>query len=359
MARRVFTVGDFVPDFYCSTQHNPKFHFDTAAGRYAVISFLGMLPVPATRRVLDHLRQKHAAFFDHERASHYTVTVNPVDEKEALPPGFLLFLDADRQVSRLFGAIPDEHATPPFPKQITYFPFTLVLDPMLRVLACIPLHNPEEHNAQLDKVLSDLPPPLQHAPSPLHPPALIVPRLLEPELCQSLISYFDKTGSQESGISNSQTGNKLDPLVKKRHDCMVQDKSLQDALNYRIVNRLFPAIERYLQYKPNWVERYVIGCYEAKVGGYFRAHRDNVSDTSKHRKFAVSILLNTGEYDGGKLCFPEFGDMQYDPPKGTGIVFSCGLLHQVMPVTKGRRFVIPTFLYDDEGRKSQIQNYKE
>jgi predicted 2-oxoglutarate/Fe(II)-dependent dioxygenase YbiX len=31
------------------------------------------------------------------------------------------------------------------------------------------------------------------------------------------------------------------------------------------------------------------------------------------------------------------------PPAGAAAVFSCSLLHQVLPVTRGRRFVLTTF----------------
>ena len=56
--------------------------------------------------------------------------------------------------------------------------------------------------------------------------------------------------------------------------------------------------------------------------------------------------MNTGEYEGGDLRFPEYGIDLYRPPTGGAIVFSCSLLHEVLPVTKGRRFVFLTFLKD-------------
>jgi predicted 2-oxoglutarate/Fe(II)-dependent dioxygenase YbiX len=43
--------------------------------------------------------------------------------------------------------------------------------------------------------------------------------------------------------------------------------------------------------------------------------------------------------------FPEFGRKIYRPPEGGAIVFSCGALHQVMPVTRGRRYAFLAFLY--------------
>jgi len=50
-----------------------------------------------------------------------------------------------------------------------------------------------------------------------------------------------------------------------------------------------------------------IGCYDSADGGYFRAHRDNTTPYTAHRQFAMSVNLNTGEYEGGDVHFPEYG----------------------------------------------------
>ena len=47
-----------------------------------------------------------------------------------------------------------------------------------------------------------------------------------------------------------------------------------------------------------------------------------------HRRFAVSLNLNTGDYEGGCLRFPEFGPHLYVAPAGGAVVFSCSLLHE-------------------------------
>ena len=104
------------------------------------------------------------------------------------------------------------------------------------------------------------------------------------------------------------------------------------------------------------VERLLVGCYEAESGGHFRAHRDNTTRGTAHRRFAVTVNLNAEEYEGGDLLFPEFGPRTYRAPTGGAIVFSCALLHQAMPVTKGRRFAFLPFLYDEEGAAERERN---
>jgi len=69
----------------------------------------------------------------------------------------------------------------------------------------------------------------------------------------------------------------------------------------------------------------------------------------------VSIALNEG-YEGGELVFPEFGPCRYKVGAGTAIVFSCSMLHTVLPVTSGRRYMFLPFLYDDEAARQREEN---
>jgi predicted 2-oxoglutarate/Fe(II)-dependent dioxygenase YbiX len=104
------------------------------------------------------------------------------------------------------------------------------------------------------------------------------------------------------------------------------------------------------------MERYLVGCYDASEGGHFRAHRDNTTKGTAHRRFAISLFLNSGEYDGGLLRFPEFGPGLYTAPPGGAVVFSCGLLHEAMPVTRGQRYMFLPFLYDEQARRIRQEN---
>lgn len=102
------------------------------------------------------------------------------------------------------------------------------------------------------------------------------------------------------------------------------------------------------------MERYLIACYDSKEGGYFRPHRDN--DGNGHRQFAVTLNLNSEDYEGGDLKFPEYGQQVYRAPTGGACVFSCFLLHEATPVTRGTRYAFVPFLYDEESAKIREQN---
>jgi hypothetical protein len=63
------------------------------------------------------------------------------------------------------------------------------------------------------------------------------------------------------------------------------------------------------------MERYIVSCYAAEDGGHFRAHRDNTTAGTAHRRFAVSINLDDA-FDGGEVAFPEYGPRSFKAPPG-------------------------------------------
>jgi predicted 2-oxoglutarate/Fe(II)-dependent dioxygenase YbiX len=109
------------------------------------------------------------------------------------------------------------------------------------------------------------------------------------------------------------------------------------------------------QFQVTRMERYIVSCYAAEDGGHFRAHRDNTTKGTAHRRFAVSINLN-GDFDGGEVSFPEYGPRSFKAPPGGAVVFSCSLLHAVSQVTRGRRYAFLPFLYDDAAARIREEN---
>jgi hypothetical protein len=232
----------------------------------------------------------------------------------------------------------------------------VLIDPSLRALAFWPL-------AESEKALNALaqtPPPDQHAGAQLHAPVLIAPRIFEPEFCKVLIDYYNGRGGEPSGVTQEspegKTFVKLDDAFKRRADVLIDDAKLREAAMHRIYWRLGPEIEKAFMWRPTRMERYLIACYDAESGGFFKPHRDNTTAGTAHRRFAVTINLNAGEYDGGDLRFPEFGSRTYRAPTGGAVVFSCALLHEATPVTRGKRYAFVPFLYDEDAAKIREAN---
>ena len=64
-----------------------------------------------------------------------------------------------------------------------------------------------------------------------------------------------------------------------------------------------PEVQKAFSFKATRFEGFKIVCYDAKEGGFFHAHRDNMSPATAHRRFALTLNLNEG-YEGGCLRFP-------------------------------------------------------
>ncbi len=349
--------GEPAPWFETRSPMNARYHFDTVAGRLIVLSFFGSAGDPRSRAVLKAF-DKINTLFDDFRVSFFGVSVDPKDESEKRIveriPGIHLLWDFDRKVSRLYGAAPAEG--------FEFMPRTFVLDERLRVVGIVPYTDPpEKHVEAVQLILSGLPKPQPPEPASTQAPVLVIPRIFEPELCKTLIDYYEKHGGHESGFMREVGGKTVaayDHAHKRRRDQEILDKPLRDACMHRIHDRLAPEIHKAFQFEATRIERYIVACYDATTGGHFRAHRDNTTKGTAHRRFAVTMNLNTGEYEGGQLRFPEFGNQLFAAPAGGAVVFSCSLLHEAMPVTKGRRYAFLPFLYDEAAAKIRLDNLK-
>lgn len=234
----------------------------------------------------------------------------------------------------------------------------VLLDPSLRVLALWRLADA----AAALTTLARTPAPSDHAGTALNAPVLIAPRVFEPEFCRLLIEYYNRSGGEASGVTQENAAGKtfvgLQDDFKRRADCIIEDAKLREAVMQRIYWRLTPEIEKAFMWRPTRMERYLVACYDSDGGGFFKPHRDNSTKGTAHRRFAVTINLNAGEYEGGDLRFPEFGAKTYRAPTGGAVVFSCALLHEATPVTAGQRYAFLPFLYDEAAAEQRAENDK-
>ena len=121
---------------------------------------------------------------------------------------------------------------------------------------------------------------------------------------------------------------------------------LRETIREQIVRRLLPAIERYFQFAATRMDRYLVSCYDSALGGHFFRHRDNLNAGAQHRRFAVSINLN-GDYDGCDLVFPGVRAAHLSRAGRRRGRVLCGALHEVTPITRGRRYAFLPFLYGE------------
>jgi predicted 2-oxoglutarate/Fe(II)-dependent dioxygenase YbiX len=346
--RNLLAVGEPAPWFHArALGGRDRYAFDSAAGRWIMLFLGGHVGRPAQRGALARAA-RHRHLFDDVGAAFFGVTVDPSDEASGRIaqrlPGVRWFLDYDRAVSTLYGAAgsdPDAYA-----------PHWLLLDPMLRVHDLAPL-------GEEQRIFDELERRLAAPPAAAAAPVLVVPNILPPELCRLLIDRYQAHGGKPTGSMSDRDGittHHIDPAFKRRRDYLIDDPALIATLKAHLSLLLRPLIQRAFQFEATRVERWLVACYDGQEEGMFRPHRDNTTRGTAHRRFACTINLNAEEYDGGDLRFPEFGPREYRAPTGGAVVFSCSLLHEARPVTRGRRYAFLPFLYDDEGARIREAN---
>ena len=185
-------------------------------------------------------------------------------------------------------------------------------------------------------------------------PALMIPEVLEPALCAALMDYWQTADKIVNAVATPDRGGAVQSTgAKRRTDVLVEEPGLEAALRTRIVTRVVPMVEKAFCFKIAEYQTPRVGCYDAAEAGAFQRHRDNMTPFTSQRRFAMTLNLNTGDYEGGTLWFPEFGRQLYEAEAGAAVVFSCSLLHEALPVIAGRRFGVFTFFFDAE---AAVQN---
>ena len=353
------TAGDPAPWFRQRSGGNPTYAFDTVGGRWVVMCFYGTAADEDGQRALAAIVADRD-LFDDSHACFFGISLDPNDEAQGrvtdVLPGLRFFWDFDGTIARLYGAISTQAV--PNPKRLEMRRFWVVLDPTLRVRRVVPFEPQGGELPEFIAYLRQLPPPDQFAGIEVPVPVLILPDVFEPEFCRHLIALYEEKGGAESGFMREVDGKTVeirDTRHKVRRDVVLEDQAIIRQTQVRIQRRIVPQIQKVHQFQVTRMERYLVACYAAEELGHFRPHRDNTTKGTAHRRFAVSINLNDA-FEGGEINFPEYGPKGFKLPTGTACVFSCSLLHQVSPVTEGKRYAFLPFLYDDAAAKLREAN---
>jgi hypothetical protein len=345
LCRPVLDIGDAAPIVNGFDAAGSPFSSadDRVAGHPILLAFCSGPGLEATVACLEALGRDAAA------SGSTFVAMVPCSPAEigGWPPGGSLpcrvLTDRDGAIFAAYGI----DRGPPRP------PVVVVLDPAHRVA----LIGDGADRSALQAALGDDARPApgrQAARLAAHPPVLLLPRVLSPADREFLIAAFHRPLSVWStdGFTNEgfrhETGD-----FKVRHagsygnmtEMIVQDRALQRFLDARLLRRVVPQIAKAFQATVTRREGYRIVCYGAGEHGSLAPHRDNVPQANAHRRFTFTVNLNAPAYEGGELRFPEYGDQLYAVRAGTAVVWSAALLHEVLPVTAGQRFVCGVHLF--------------
>ena len=354
----LFSVGDAVPWFTAASIANPKYHFDTLGGQPIILYFFNDLKTPGVLAILEgfHCQQVQLA---QKGALFVAVGLCPinVDMSDRWPSSstYLLLWDPDGTVRQQCGYDPGhpQQATTTFP--------VWVLEQRLRVCQTFTV-NPETVDEAVEEAIAalDTLPSRATGAAVRQAPVLFIPNVFEPDFCQQLIALLNTHGSTETGVLEEQQDgssfNIADTSLKRRRDLALETAGMKwiHQLTHRVIRRIKPEIEKAFQYSIASFERPVVACYDAANQGFFDRHRDNMSVEGAQRRFAMTLNLNTGDYEGGCLQFPEYSDQLFSPEIGEAVIFSCSLMHQVTPVTQGKRYAFLLF-FNEPDRQPQSQ----
>ncbi len=346
-------IGDPAPWFSIAASNNPLFHFSTVGGRRVVLFFFASAAFEQIQVILKSFQELSEEFKTLQVAL-FGVSVDPADKEQnratTIAPSFLFFWDLDKTVSHQYSVCRDVEQNGV--AGVHYAPQTFVLNENLQIINILPIGESDKHAQQVLDFIKTLPQIEQGQPiTTSHAPVLLIPNVLDKKICRSLIDMYKADGGSPSGFMRQIDGKTVgihDDNFKKRRDLFIKDRNLQQQLSSIILRRVVPEVEKAFQFKITRFERYLIACYDAQSGGYFQPHRDNTSQGTLHRRFAMTLNLNVGEYAGGFLRFPEYAPHGYKGDSGTAIIFSCSLLHEATEMIRGERFALLSFFYGNE-----------
>lgn len=339
-------VGDRAPNFTLPDSSGAaRMFYAQTRGQPTLLAFLGPVDDPGTFNVVDALVRRSQAYgqavlmllvINDSTARCSTAGLSLAEESHILvdatgkigaayreaagigsgSPRFLLILDANQRAVRIL-VINDA-------------------SPVAQALA--------EAFVAVDALLAAA---ARLTPQEMVAPVLVIPNILDREVCDRLMGVWQSCGRVEGALVTHRFGLKdtVDHRYKKRLDHLVTNPSLHGELSDTLGPRLGSETLKAFHLTRFVLEPFVVACYDAARGDFVRPHRDNLNPRLANRRFAVSINLND-DYEGGELRFAEYGLQRYRPRGGGAIVFSCSILHEALPVRQGRRFILLTFLLD-------------
>ena len=335
-------AGDRAPNFILKDQRNEQFELYTSISGGPIVLVILSLGKSNTTKLLSKFEEK---YLEYKAQDIDLFIVSNASQKKCS--------DLAKEVHLSFPLLADHNnsATKWFlSSSNTQSPVAFILDPNQRLIATESRAGKDESLPEraLELAKKIVPRGIPKCISVVAP-VLLIPNIFSQDQCQRWINFFETSNNAPGKIQpRSSKGKKkiIDHGIKRRTDHVIFDQTKEVEIINILGPRIGPEVSKVYHFVNWYFERLRISCYKSSDAGFFKPHRDNFNEQTKDRRYAITINLNSEDYVGGDLRFPEYGPDLYRPPTGAAIVFSCSLLHEVLPVTRGNRFVFLTFLIE-------------
>jgi hypothetical protein len=154
----------------------------------------------------------------------------------------------------------------------------------------------------------------------------------------------------KSGWNQGRVGDSVDTTRKRRMDFFINEnncskniiKELDDNIFYKLNNIIKDTFNFDIKYR----ESYKIGHYSSIDRGYYNSHTDKQGGMDYRNISMVICLSKKEDYQGGEFILNTLGKI-FKLDYGDLLLFRSELIHNVLPVYSGDRYVIISFMFDE------------
>ena len=167
-------------------------------------------------------------------------------------------------------------------------------------------------------------------------------------------------------INSGLVKNKFINSTQTYHGKNIVDNKHKIRKDYTLTTKECSIIDMYIFKKTGLInycnhrELWKILFYDGSNNSFRGPHKD-WSNNARHRKLSIIMCLSKkDDYTGGELVFNDL-NKKYKLDIGEVIIFNAKLTHEVLPVISGKRYVLTSFTFDDNGmdiKKVKNSHYK-
>lgn len=185
-------------------------------------------------------------------------------------------------------------------------------------------------------------------------------RVYENVLDDNIIDFIKNNSHDDESYHQGKVGTYVNPKQKMRKDLFFNSMPILSTIDNYIYDKLYTEIKETFDVDIIFREVWKVGYYDSDDGGFYNLHTDDARETKYRKVSMVCALSDPSDYEGGLLHFPAL-KKEFKLNKGSIIVFESKLMHGVTPITKGRRYVLVSFFFNNQGRtiREHVQKIPE